>query len=212
MPALTFFRRFTAGLIISSAFILLTACGSGSDEAPTHSFTAQEQIPSANVQPRVGKNDQLSFDQSGNNQLAHSSSSMSGSPTPSSDNNDSQSAVDTSLPPASSSSIASTTSSLTQAASPAGSMKFNKIGVLEWEHPTERANGEYLELDDIAGYELRYSLDNKHYESIVISGSRTNSYKIPLLHKGAQGIKVEIAVFDTDGLYSEFVDISPSIN
>src|SRR5690606_35716662 len=115
-----------------------------------------------------------------------------------------------------SSSIASTTSSLTQAASSTGAMnsaaQSNKIGVLEWEHPTERANGEYLELDDIAGYELRYSRDNKHFESIVIPGSRTNSYKIPLLHKGVNGIKVEIAVFDTNGLYSEFVDISPSIN
>src|SRR5690606_21301098 len=88
----------------------------------------------------------------------------------------------------------------------------NKLGVIEWEHPTERANGEYLEVDDIAGYELRYSRDNEDYKTIIIPGSRTTLYKIPAIIAGIKGIKVEIAVFDTDGLYSEFVNISPSLN
>src|SRR5690606_21524289 len=31
-----------------------------------------------------------------------------------------------------------------------------KGGLLSWSHPTQRENGEYLELDEIGGYELRY--------------------------------------------------------
>jgi len=78
---------------------------------------------------------------------------------------------------------------------------------LSWSHPTERENGEYLELNDIGGYELRYrqnSLDTFKY--IVVNGSQTTTYSLGSL---ASDNDYQIAVYDINGLYSNYVPISP---
>src|SRR5690606_39921384 len=36
------------------------------------------------------------------------------------------------------------------------SSSFASTALLQWQHPTHRANGEYLELQEIGGYELRH--------------------------------------------------------
>lgn len=79
--------------------------------------------------------------------------------------------------------------------------------LLTWSHPTRRENGEYLELDDIGGYELRYrqnSLDS--FKSIPVTGSRTTSYELKGL---PSNYDYQIAVYDTHGLYSNYVAITP---
>lgn len=212
MSALNSTYRFIVGSIISGAIFLMTACGS---DNPEQASAVKGQVV-ASQQTSAGDNNQPPFSETDNawvtvdSTTSNSSSSIpvlsAVEPTPSSANagvvkgwaNDqvNSSSLDSQLP-AKSSSVAAPS---------------NKIAILEWEHPTERANGEYLELEDIAGYELRYSRDNEHYESVVIPGSRTTFYEIPSLLNNPKGMKVEIAVFDTNGLYSEFVDISPSIN
>lgn len=208
---------------MSGVILLLTACGSGSD-TPQPSSAVKEQA-AANEQISINQNHQPAFSETGeawrtiDSTISNSSSSAPASSstnksTPTSNNagtvkhwahadESSSSAGNLSSPTYRSSSSKSSVS----AAAPS-----NKIGLLEWEHPTERANGEYLELEDIGGYELRYSRNNEVYQSIVIPGSKTTFYKIPLIINGIKGIKVQIAVFDTNGLYSEFVDISQSIN
>lgn len=78
---------------------------------------------------------------------------------------------------------------------------------LSWSHPTERENGEYLELNDIGGYELRYrqnSLDTFKY--IIVDGSHTTTYSLGSL---ASDNDYQIAVYDTNGLYSNFISITP---
>ena len=78
---------------------------------------------------------------------------------------------------------------------------------LSWSHPTARENGEYLELNDIGGYELRYrqnSLDTFKY--IVVNGSQTTTYSLGSL---ASDNDYQIAVYDTNGLYSNYVPIFP---
>lgn len=79
--------------------------------------------------------------------------------------------------------------------------------VLMWSNPTARENGDYLELNEIGGYEIRYKrTTDATYSSTVINNNYTNSFSMPKL----TGTYVfEIAAFDSNGLYSAFVQIQP---
>ncbi len=78
---------------------------------------------------------------------------------------------------------------------------------LHWSSPTERENGEYLELNDIGGYEIRFKRPtDASYTRVVINDNRINSYTPASTDASFQ---YEIATFDTTGLYSNFVSIQP---
>lgn len=75
---------------------------------------------------------------------------------------------------------------------------------LYWSAPMERVNSESLPNTEIAGYEIRYRKDGEtQYTSIVIDDAATTQYHIDNLEPGDH--RFEVAVFDTSGLYSEFV-------
>ncbi|RYY75297.1 MAG: hypothetical protein EOO52_07700 [Gammaproteobacteria bacterium] len=79
---------------------------------------------------------------------------------------------------------------------------------LLWSVPTARENGEYLDISEIGGYEIRYKLDeDTNYKSIVIKDAYVDSYYFDYL-KG--DYHFEIATFDNTGLYSKFVPVGPS--
>lgn len=76
---------------------------------------------------------------------------------------------------------------------------------LTWNHPTQRENGQYLELSEIGGYEIRYrKLNDTQYTYVVIKGNNTFEYT----PTNAEDIEFEIAVFDTNGVYSRFVKVT----
>lgn len=75
---------------------------------------------------------------------------------------------------------------------------------LEWTPPSARENGEYLELSDIGGYEIRYRRANESQYQTVTVGSRATHHTFTEL---LGDYEFEIAAFDTDGLYSKFVTI-----
>jgi predicted small lipoprotein YifL len=76
---------------------------------------------------------------------------------------------------------------------------------ITWAHPNKRENGDYLELDEIGGYEIRYrNLTDNHYSYITINGNKTKSYN---LSGNLDNVEFEIAVFDNKGLYSRFVKV-----
>ncbi|EAR11130.1 hypothetical protein MED297_19622 [Reinekea sp. MED297] len=76
---------------------------------------------------------------------------------------------------------------------------------LYWSAPVERISGDILTATDIGGYEIRYKkTDETTYSTIVIEGSQTDQYAITDLEAGAD-YTFEVAVFDTDGVYSQFV-------
>lgn len=79
---------------------------------------------------------------------------------------------------------------------------------LYWAIPTQRENGELLDISEIAGYELRYKLKSAaDYTSILIEDGYLDAYYFDHL----QGdYEFEIATYDTYGLYSIFVPINPS--
>jgi uncharacterized protein YcfL len=77
---------------------------------------------------------------------------------------------------------------------------------IQWSHPIERENGSYLELNEIGGYEIRVvNRQTSAYTSHLIAGNSTTQYT---LNNYQTTMSIEIAVYDTQGLYSEFVPVT----
>lgn len=80
--------------------------------------------------------------------------------------------------------------------------------VLEWRKPDERENGAYLEDFEIGGYELRFrSAGSASYQRLVINDGLTTTVTLPM--QDLSSYTVEIAAFDTDGLHSRYVPLTP---
>lgn len=78
---------------------------------------------------------------------------------------------------------------------------------ISWIHPDKRENGQFLELDEIGGYELRFKeITSATYTHLKLYGNATNSYTTNLFPTNGD---IQIAVFDTNGLYSDFIPIHP---
>jgi|GEM_PF-540577 len=92
------------------------------------------------------------------------------------------------------------TSSGPKSATVAGTVSF------EWNPPTHRANGDILNLAEVGGYELRYrKTTDTQYTSVSIDPTLKN-YTFPWLN----GTYVfQIAAYDVNGLYSNFIDLTP---
>ena len=71
----------------------------------------------------------------------------------------------------------------------------------------EREKFEILEVDEIGGYELRYrELSNEDSEVVIIEDGWRENYELTDL----QGqFEFQIAAFDVNGLYSNFVVLEP---
>ena len=79
--------------------------------------------------------------------------------------------------------------------------------VLMWSPPKERENGKLLYEDELGGYEIRYrQSDQKAYETVTIKDNLAEFYEFDNL---AGTYHFQIAAYDTEGLYSKFVDIRP---
>jgi hypothetical protein len=77
---------------------------------------------------------------------------------------------------------------------------------LRWAAPSKRENGNYLDITELGGYELRYkkSSDAK-FTYVTINDPWTNTYNFPSLNGD---YVFQIAAFDRNGVYSPFVDIA----
>lgn len=77
---------------------------------------------------------------------------------------------------------------------------------LTWKPPTERENGEKMDLSEVGGYELHGfdAFGNRIWQLVTEDGKRT-SYDAP-----DGPVTFKIAAYDADGLFSEFVTITPS--
>ena len=76
---------------------------------------------------------------------------------------------------------------------------------ITWTAPNARENGDYLDITDLGGYEIRYKkASDSTFTYISINDAWTTSYQFPWL----EGDYVfQIAAFDKNGVYSPFVDI-----
>jgi hypothetical protein len=79
---------------------------------------------------------------------------------------------------------------------------------LYWKVPSTRENGDYLDITEIGGYELRYKQkSDSAYKSIIINDGFTDAYYFNNL---VGDYEFEIATFDVNGIYSNFLKINPS--
>jgi len=78
---------------------------------------------------------------------------------------------------------------------------------LAWRTPDQRENGAYLELDEIGGYEIRYREQGQSsFDTVVIENAYVTDYELDL---DEGDYEFSIAVFDVNGLYSRFVNLTP---
>ncbi len=76
---------------------------------------------------------------------------------------------------------------------------------LYWNSPLKRENGSDLTLAEIGGYEIRYRLAGTadEFESLIIDDGAADQHLFEGLAEGEY--EFQIAVFDTNGMYSDFV-------
>lgn len=76
---------------------------------------------------------------------------------------------------------------------------------LYWSPPLERANGDPMDMGQIGGYEVRYRTANRsYYTAVVITDPYTSQLRLEQIENPTE-TRFEVAVFDTDGIYSDFV-------
>jgi len=83
---------------------------------------------------------------------------------------------------------------------------------LNWGRPTERENGRLLQVTDIGGYEVvKRSSMGVSSSPIIIPGNAqdTLQYTTSMIYNSTD--KFLIAAYDTDGLYSNFVELTPIV-
>lgn len=78
---------------------------------------------------------------------------------------------------------------------------------VDWTAPTLRENGNTLDITEIGGYELRYrKVTDTDFTYVMINDAWKNSYNFSWLEGD---FVFQIAAFDTNGNYSNFVDLTP---
>lgn len=86
----------------------------------------------------------------------------------------------------------------------------NAVVRYDWKTPTQRENGEVLTPQEIGGYELRVQQQNGEDLQIVIQDPAATHFELTEQVHG--NYTASIAVYDSDGLYSAFVDVTGKVN
>lgn len=118
------------------------------------------------------------------------------------------SAVSTSSKSSSSSSAPSSVSSASSSVSSLGKIStVNGSAGLSWLIPNQRENGDFLDITELGGYELRYRKDtDTAFTYVTINDAWQNFYNF----SGITGNYIfQISAFDKTGMYSGFVDLIP---
>jgi hypothetical protein len=137
-----------------------------------------------------------------------SSSSASSAPALSSSSKSSSSSSSSSSKSASSTSSAASSSAPSIGNSTTGKV-FAVAGTvgLQWLMPTQRENGEFLDVTELGGYELRYRKDtDAAFTYVSINDAWQNFYNFNWL---SGNYIFQISAFDKNGMYSGFVDLIP---
>lgn len=128
-------------------------------------------------------------------------SSSSSSSTSSKSSSSVKSSSSSSVKSSSSSSVKSSSSSSSSTGAVGGGV------TLDWYIPTERENGDYLELDEIRGYEIKYKkAGDSKFTFVLVNDGNVDRYSFGNL---SGNYEFYIATIDTDGIYSDYVKIQP---
>jgi hypothetical protein len=220
--------RKTTAMMVFVAPLFTAACGGGGGGGGTSPNNTQTPTPSSQAmssQPVIDKpTSSDSVSSSAYSSVPISSSSKSSSIIPSVISSSLSSSSSSSSTPGivskSSSSVVSSSSVRPVSTSSASSSRISSISSassstsilsgpvhFKWTPPKQRENGDFLDLTEIGGYELRYKRKSENlYTSVIISDSYIDTYYFENL----QGeYEFEIAAFDTLGVYSIFVKLKP---
>lgn len=192
----------TTAMMVFVAPLLTAACGGGAGAGSNNGNSTPQQSGNVSSQVLPASTEALS------------SSSVSSAPVSSAAVSSVKSSSSLSSAPAvvpkSSSSVSSAVSSVSSSSSTASSVTPTAIdGAVQiyWSVPVSRENGDYLDITEIGGYEVRYKLkSDTNYTSIVIKDAFIDAYYFDYL-KG--DYEFEIATFDKTGLYSKFIPVAP---
>ena len=190
--------RKTTAVMVFIAPLLTAACGGGGGGGSTGSNNnTQGTTPSS-----LSVTSQAAVDKPAASSVASSIISSAGVSL----GTNSSAAVSSTVK--SSSSVAPVLSSSSQSSSSVGNMaEINGPVEVHWTAPSQRENGNFLDITEIGGYELRYKLkSDPRFTSVVINDSYIDEYYFDHL----QGeYEFQIAAFDTSGVYSAFVNVQP---
>lgn len=78
--------------------------------------------------------------------------------------------------------------------------------LLLWDAPISRENGEPIQPADLGGYELRFKRNDQADYTYLITGPAENNYLFEYLEGYYE---FQVAVYDTNGLYSRFIPLTP---
>lgn len=136
-----------------------------------------------------------------------STSSVKSSSSISSSSSSKPAVTSSSLSSSSSSKSSSSVASSTSSSGVVSTAVAGPVGV-SWTAPNARLDGTVLDINEIGGYEIRYKkVDDANFTYISINDAYTNQYNFSWL----EGNYVfQIAAFDKNGVYSNFVDIVSS--
>jgi hypothetical protein len=201
----------TTAVMVFIAPLLTAACGGGGGAgAPVSTGNFKTEVSSLQSTAVSPKPEPIN-NSSASMQAVSSAPSLAISSSPAVLSSSSSSSSSSSTLSSTSSSLSSTSST---SSSPSSTSSSSSSSVVEgsvglyWSAPTLRENGEYLDITEIGGYEVRYKLKSEDtYKVIQISDAFIDAYYFDYL-KGEY--EFQIATFDKDGLYSGFVDINPS--
>ncbi len=133
-------------------------------------------------------------------------SSAVSSSVQSSSNSSVSSAAVSSAAPVSTSSTPTAVSSSSSSASSEPSYHVGGSLAIAWAPPSVRENGNYLDITELGGYEIRYKKStDARYTYISVTDPWTNRYEFESLPEG--DYVFQIAAFDVNGIYSPFVNI-----
>ena len=193
----------------SSAIIIVPPSNSGSTN--TSNATSSVKISSAGASINNTSSKAASSLASVQSSNKTSSSSLQSSRQTSSLSTSATAMTSSSKTASSISSNASTAQSSSAPTKTDDAAQHNK-GTINWVHPTQRENGNFLELNEIGGYEIRFKEQPmSNYTYVTLYGSSITSYAIDVIPHDSI---VEIAVFDVNGIYSAFtpIPVIPTIN
>jgi hypothetical protein len=135
-----------------------------------------------------------------------STTSSSASSLSSATSSAASSGATTSVKASSSSSAPSSVSATSSSVSSSGQIsKVNGSAALSWLIPNQRENGDFLDVTELGGYELRYRKDtDTAFTYVTINDAWKNFYNF----SGISGNYIfQISAFDKNGMYSGFVDL-----
>ncbi len=201
--------NFSTALIVKTTSI--NTHNTSSNSSTTTSSVSSINNTSSSVSSSTNSTSNSSVALSSSEATSSSTASISASSEANASNSSTSAVTSSSATTVSSSSEAnassSSTSAVTSSSATAISSSSDNLVSVEWITPSQRENGDYLELDEIGGYELRYKpINSSVYIREIITDKYATSYETT--NASTDGL-FQIAAFDTNGLYSRFITLSP---